>query len=61
MVFFISIEEINRLISQGISNVYLRATIEKNWRFQNIHILSKKTRLQVSFWGAPANAGIIDF
>ena len=28
-------KEIDRLLSKGMSNVYLKATIEKNWRSQN--------------------------
>ena len=40
-MFFNSVKEINsirkkkRLLSKGMSNVYLKATIEKNWRSQN--------------------------
>ena len=30
MVFFSSIKGINRLISKGMSNIYLKVTIEKN-------------------------------
>ena len=32
---FSSIKEINGLISKGMSNIYLKVTIEKNWCFQN--------------------------
>ena len=32
-------KEINRLLRKGMWNIYLKATIEKNWRFQNFDIL----------------------
>ena len=28
-------KEISRLLSKGMSNIYLKVTIEKNWRSQN--------------------------
>ena len=31
-MFFSSIKRINRLISKGMSNIYLKVTVEKNWR-----------------------------
>ena len=34
-MFFSSVKETNRLISKGISKIYLNVTIEKNWRSQN--------------------------
>ena len=27
-------KERNKLVSKGISNIYLKVTIEKNWRFK---------------------------
>ena len=33
----------------------------KKWRSQNFDLLRLKVRLQVSFWGAPAQADIIEF
>ena len=30
-MFFSSVKEINRLITKGMSNIYLKVTIEKNW------------------------------
>ena len=33
-MFFSSIKGINRLISKGLSNVYLKVTTEKNWHTQ---------------------------
>ena len=32
----------NRFISKGMSNVYLKVTIDKDWRSQNFDILSSK-------------------
>ena len=44
-----------------MSNIYLKVTIEKNRRFKNFHFLSlKKICHQVSFWGAPTQAVIIE-
>ena len=60
-MFFSSIKEINRLISKGMSNVYSKVTIEKNWLYQNFNFLSLRVYLQVSFWGAAAHAGITEF
>ena len=41
-MFFRSVKEINRLISKGMSNIYLKVTIEKNWCSQNFVFLSLK-------------------
>ena len=38
--------EINRLLSKGMSNIYLKVTIEKNWRSQNFDFLKWKTHYQ---------------
>ena len=43
-MFFNLIEEINRLLSKGMSNIYLKVTIEKNWRYQNLDFLKFVTR-----------------
>ena len=51
-MFFSSIKEINRLTSKGMSNIYLKVTIEKNWRSQTSILLVQKTCPQVSFWAA---------
>ena len=32
----------NRLLSKGMSNIYLKSTIDKNWRSQNFGFLSLK-------------------
>ena len=34
--------EINRLLSKGISNIYLKVAIEKNWRSQSFDFLNSK-------------------
>ena len=41
-----------------MSNVYLKVTIEKT---DVLKTSISKIRLQVSFWGAPTHAGIIEF
>ena len=41
-MFFSSIKGVNRLISKGMSNVYLKVTIEKNRRSQNFDFLNLK-------------------
>ena len=49
-------KEINRLLSKGMSNIYLKITIEKNWRFQNFHFLSLKNLSLcqfITYIGAP--------
>ena len=33
-------KEVNRLLSKGMSNVYLKVTTEKNWRSQNFDFLN---------------------
>ena len=38
---FSSIKEMNRLISEGLSNIYLKVTNKKNWRSQNFLRSSK--------------------
>ena len=30
------LKEINRLLSKGMSSIYLKVTIEKNWRTQKL-------------------------
>ena len=45
-----------------MSNIYLKATIEKNWRSQNFESLKVwEICQQVSFWGAPTHVDIIEF
>ena len=42
MVFFSSINEVNRLVSKGMLKIHLNVAIEKNWRSQNLDFLSLK-------------------
>ena len=42
-MFLGSIKGTNKLISKAMSNIYLRATIEKNWHFENFDFQSLKT------------------
>ena len=42
-MFFSSIKQINRLISKGMSNIYLRVTNEKKWCTQKFYFLSSKS------------------
>ena len=61
-MFFSSIKGINRLISKGMSNIYLQVTIEKNGCPQNIDFPSLKNLSLgqfFSFCGAPTHADII--
>ena len=64
-MFFNSIKEINRLrkeisrlLSKGMSNIYLKVTIatSKNFDFLGLENLSPG-----QFWGAPTHAEIIEF
>ena len=52
-MFFSSIKEINRLVSKGMSNIYLKITIEKNWRSQNFDVLSLNDSSPRQFLGSP--------
>ena len=54
-------KEINRLLPKGMSNIYVKVTIKKNWRSINFDFLSLKNCHQISFWGAPTHADIIEF
>ena len=64
-MFFGSIKQINRLISKGIANIYLKVTIEKNLRslqfskfkkfvsrsvFGEIHLRQISLNLKMSCW-----------
>ena len=35
-------KEVDRLLSKGMSNIYLKVSIEKNWRSQTFDFLSLK-------------------
>ena len=56
---FSSIKERNRLISKGVSNIYLKVIIEKKWGI--LQFSKFKKCLQVTFWGAATHADIIEF
>ena len=45
-------KEINRLISKGMPNVYLKVTIEKSWRSQNFDFRNLKDLLPGQFLGS---------
>ena len=42
-------KEINRLLSKGMSNMYLKVTFEKSWRSQNFDFLDLKILSQGQF------------
>ena len=52
-------KEINRLLSKGISNIYLRVTIETFSKLQFSEF--KKICHHVRFWGSPTHRGITEF
>ena len=41
-MFFSSVKDRNRLISKGMSNIYLEVTIEKNWLSYSFDFLGLK-------------------
>ena len=69
LMFFNSIKEINmlrkgtnRLLKREMSDIYLKVTIEKNWRSQNFDFLSLKTlSLRSVFGDIWTHADIIEF
>ena len=50
-MFFSSFKGINRVISKGMSNIYLKVLIEKTWRFQNFDFLNLKNLSPGQFLG----------
>ena len=55
-------KEINRLLSKGMSDIYLKvATEDKNRRSQNFNFLGLKNLSPGQFWGVPIHADIIEF
>ena len=60
MLFLFQLKEYIDINDNGISNIYLKAAIEKSWHPENIDFLSLKS-LQVSFLGGPTPADIIEF
>ena len=53
--------EINRLVIKGMSNIYLKVAVEKNWSSQNSDFLNLKNLSPVSSWGAPTHEDITEF
>ena len=51
-MFFSSIKGMNKLISKGMPNIYLKVANEKNWRSQNFDFLSSKTLSPGQFLGS---------
>ena len=45
-------KEINRLLNKGMSNIYLKVTIEKIWRSQNFDFLGLKNLSPGQFLGS---------
>ena len=45
-------KEINRLLSKGMSSIYLKNNTKKNWRSQNFDLLSLKNLLPDQFLGS---------
>ena len=41
-------------------NIYLKVTIEKNWRSQNFDFLSLKNLSLGQFWGAPTHEDVTE-
>ena len=56
-MFYSSIKGINRLISTGMSNIYLNVTIEKNWLSQNFDFLGLKNLSPGPFLGCSNSRG----
>ena len=57
-------KKINKLLSKGMPNIYLKITIEKNyyyWRSQNFDFLDFRNLSPASFWVAETHADIIEF
>ena len=52
-------KEVNRLLSKGMPNIYLKVIIEKNWRSQNFNFLSLKNLSPGQFLGS-SNHGLLN-
>ena len=46
------LKEINRFLSQEMSNICLKVSLEKNWRTQNFNFISLKSSCRGQFWGS---------
>ena len=51
-------KEINRLLSKGMSNIFLKVTTET---FSNFYFLGLTNLSPGQFWGAPIQADITEF
>ena len=67
-MFFSSVEEMirlrkefNRLLSNGMSNIYLKVIIENSLGSQNFDFLSLKNLSPGQFWKTPTYEDIIEF
>ena len=54
-------KETNSFLSNRMSNICLKVTIEKNWRSRNFSFVSLKNLSPGQFWGPPTHADIIEF
>ena len=57
-------KDINRLLSKGMSNIYLKLLLRKTFSkkgSQNFDIVSLKNLSPVQFWGAPTYKSIVEF
>ena len=55
-------KKINRLLSKGMSNIYLKFTIEeKNGHSQNFNILGLKNLSPGQFWETPTHEDVTEF
>ena len=55
-------KQIHRLLSKGMSNIYLKITVvEKNWRSQNFDFLGLKYLSPGQIWAAPTYEDSIEF
>ena len=60
-MFFNSVKKINRLLTKGMTNIYLKVTIKKNWCSQAFDFISLKNLSPDQFWGVPTHADIAEF
>ena len=51
-MLFSSVKEANNLISEGMSNIHLKVTIEQNWRSQNFDFLCLKNSSPDQIFGS---------
>ena len=51
-------KEVNKLLSKGMSNIYLKVNLRRS---QNFDFLGLKNLSSGQFWGAPTDTDIIEF